>query len=263
MARKVMRSVLLVVLALAAWPAAAPAAEPPWCGTPEADYSADVLPDGTDPTDPAGSFPHIPHYAIGCTLESIAAASGGRMSVEVAGSSALGRDMYRVVINPLDTNARRQAFHTWQEIRRVALTDPARAQALVASSNGAVKVPIFIQGGIHGNEYEGVDAAMQLIERLATTPAGADAEVDELLDHAVLVFNPIQNPDGRIAGESRRGREVRLRRLGLLVLLADAVDLGQLLGADEAVGDERAVDELRPRVRDRRDDARPAEGECG
>ena len=46
MARKVMRSVLLVVLALAAWPAAAPAAEPPWCGTPEADSAS--LPDGTD-----------------------------------------------------------------------------------------------------------------------------------------------------------------------------------------------------------------------
>ena len=75
MARKVMRSVLLVVLALAAWPAAAPAAEPPWCGTPEPDFSADVLADGTDPADPAGSFPHIPHYAVGCTLDDIEAAA--------------------------------------------------------------------------------------------------------------------------------------------------------------------------------------------
>ena len=32
-----------------------------------------------------------------------------------------------------------------------------------------VKVPIFIQGGIHGNEYEGVDAMMAFIKRLATT----------------------------------------------------------------------------------------------
>ena len=184
---------------------------PPWCGTPETDAAA-ALPDGSDPSHPVGSFPHIPYYAIGCTLDSIAARSGGRMSVETAGTSALGREMFRVTINALDTNERRQAFHNWQEIRRVALTDPARAQALLAGADGAVKVPIFIQGGIHGNEYEGVDAAMQLIEKLATTPAGADAEVDEILDHAVVVFNPIQNPDGRVAGTRANGNGFDLNR---------------------------------------------------
>ena len=56
------------------------AIEPPWCGTPMND-SAENLPDGTDPTDPPGSFPHIPYYAIGCTLEDIAARSDGRMQV--------------------------------------------------------------------------------------------------------------------------------------------------------------------------------------
>jgi hypothetical protein len=81
---------------------------------------------------------------------------------------------------------------SWERIRRIALTDPARAGERLDRADGAVKVPVFIQGGIHGNEYEGVDAAMQLIERLATTPAGADAEVDAILDHAVVVFNPIE-----------------------------------------------------------------------
>ena len=184
---------------------------PPWCGTPEPDAAA-ALPDGSDPSHPAGSFPHIPYYAIGCTLDSIAARSGGRMSVETAGASALGREMFRVTINALDTNERRQAFQRWQEIRRLALTDPARAQALLADADGAVKVPIFIQGGIHGNEYEGVDAAMQLIEKLATTPAGADPEVDAILDHAVVVFNPTQNPDGRVAGTRANGNGFDLNR---------------------------------------------------
>jgi hypothetical protein len=27
------------------------------------------LPDGSSPAHPVGSFPHIPYYAIGCTLE--------------------------------------------------------------------------------------------------------------------------------------------------------------------------------------------------
>ena len=79
---------------------------PPWCGTPMPD-AAENLPDGTDPADPPGSFPHIPYYAIGCTLEDIASRSGGRMKVEVIGRSALGRDMYKVTINALDTRAQR------------------------------------------------------------------------------------------------------------------------------------------------------------
>ena len=58
-----------MAVALPAPPATAGAAiEPPWCGTPMTD-AAENLPDGTDPADPVGSFPHIPYYAIGCTLE--------------------------------------------------------------------------------------------------------------------------------------------------------------------------------------------------
>jgi len=187
------------------------AIEPPWCGTPMND-AAENLPDGTEPTDPVGSFPHIPYYAIRCTLEDLAARSDGRMDVQVASSSALGRELYVVTINALDTVERRRAFQTWQEVRRVALDDPARGQALLQSAGGAIKVPIFIQGGIHGNEYEGVDANMQLIERLATTPDGEDEDVDRIRDHAVLIFNVIQNPDGRIAGTRANGNGFDLNR---------------------------------------------------
>ena len=66
------------------------AIEPPWCGTPMPD-AAENLPDGTDPADPPGSFPHIPYYAIGCTLEDIASRSDGRMEVEVIGRVARPR----------------------------------------------------------------------------------------------------------------------------------------------------------------------------
>ena len=184
---------------------------PPWCGTPMPD-AAENLPDGTDPADPVGSFPHIPYYAIGCTLDSIAARSNGRMTVGVAGRSALGRDLYQVTINALDTVRQRQDFQAWQQIRKIAMTDPVRARALLDRYGDDVKVPIFIQGGIHGNEYEGVDAEFQLIERLATTPYGADAEVDAVLDHTVVVFNVIQNPDGRIAGTRTNGNGFDLNR---------------------------------------------------
>src|SRR5687767_4935474 len=83
------RLFLLVFAVVALAPAgSAGAAEPPWCGTPETDAAAS-LPDGSRTSDPPGSFPHIPYYAIRCTLDDIAARSNGRMTVEVIGQSAL------------------------------------------------------------------------------------------------------------------------------------------------------------------------------
>jgi Zinc carboxypeptidase len=184
---------------------------PPWCGTPEFD-AAGNLPDGTSPTHPNGSFPHIPYYAIGCTLDDIAAASDGRMTVERFGKSALGRNKFHVVINALDTKSQRRDYKNWQKVRRYSLDDPERAQDILAKVGDDVKVPLFIQGGIHGNEYEGVDAAMQVIERLALTPYGTDPEVDQILDQAIIVFNPVQNPDGRIAGTRANGNGFDLNR---------------------------------------------------
>ena len=82
--------------------AAPMAAAPPWCGTPSPD-AAESLPDGSNPGDPVGSFPHIPVYAFACTLADIQARSNGRMAVKVFGQSALGHDLYLVTINALDT----------------------------------------------------------------------------------------------------------------------------------------------------------------
>ncbi|HWM73824.1 MAG TPA: M14 family zinc carboxypeptidase, partial [Nocardioides sp.] len=200
-----------VVFALVPVASANAQVAPPWCGTPEPDAAAN-LPDGSLPTHPVGSFPHIPYYAIGCTLADIRSRSNGRMTFEVIGQSALGRNMYGVVINELRTRKQRSDYRNWQDVRKVALKDPERAKHLVRRYDDDLKVPIFTQGGIHGNEYEGVDASMDQIERLATTPYGEDPVVDELLDHAVFVFNPIQNPDGRVAGTRTNGNGFDLNR---------------------------------------------------
>ena len=202
--------ILLPPLTVVGSPALADVA-PPWCGVPVPDAAAN-LPDGSRPTDPVGSFPHIPYYAIGCTLDAIAARSHGRMTVDVIGRSALGRDMYQVTINALDTPRQRQDFHAWQQVRKVAMTDPVAGQNLMARYGDDIKVPLFIQAGIHGNEYEGVEASFQIIERLATTPYGADPQVDTVLDHAVVLFNVIQNPDGRVAGTRANGNGFDLNR---------------------------------------------------
>ena len=208
-ARASLLSLLLLALVAALVGFARPAAAaigPPWCGTPEPD-AAEALPStGT-------SFPHIPTYAIGCTLADIQSRSlDGRMSLEVHGSSATGRPLYKVVINQLKTAKQKSAFTHWATLRREALTNPAAAQRQLRAWRDDVKVPIFIQGAIHGNEYEGVDANMRTIERLATTPYGTDPGVDAVLDGAVVVFNVIQNPDGRVAGTRANGNGFDLNR---------------------------------------------------
>ena len=202
-------SLLLLALVAALVGFARPAGAaigPPWCGTPEPD-AAEALPStGT-------CFPHIPVYAIGCTLADIQSRSlDGRMSLEVHGTSATGRPLYKVVINQLKTAKQKSAFTHWTTLRREALTNPATAQRQLRAWRDDVKVPIFIQGAIHGNEYEGVDANMRTIERLATTPYGTDPEVDAILDGAVVIFNVIQNPDGRVVGQRPNGNGFDLNR---------------------------------------------------
>jgi hypothetical protein len=185
---------------------------PPWCGTPESDSAAN-LPDGSSPTHPVGSFPHIPYYAIGCTLANIEAAQlGDRMSVEVIGHSATGRALYGVVFNPTETAEQQRDYDRWVKYRGIALEDPARAQELLEQWGDDVKVPVYVQGAIHGNEYEGVESNMQLIQQLATTPYGANPAFDKILNHVILVFNVIQNPDGRVAGTRANGNGFDLNR---------------------------------------------------
>jgi hypothetical protein len=184
---------------------------PPWCGEPMND-AAGNLPDGSDPAHPVGSFPHIPYYAIECTLEEIQALSNGRMEIETIGQSALGRDMFLVTFNVTDTDEQRKAALNWQQIRQDAVENPQKAQDALATFGDEVKIPVYIQGAIHGNEYEGVESNFELIYELATTPYGEDPLVDKVLDNAIVLFNVIQNPDGRIAGTRANGNGFDLNR---------------------------------------------------
>jgi zinc carboxypeptidase len=208
MGRRVGRSVVLLLVAFALVPVANANAQvaPPWCGTPEPDAAANL------PSNPPNNFPHIPYYAIECTLQDIEERSDGRMEFEVIGRSALGRELFGVVINELETRQQRRDYRNWQEVREEALDDPARAKRLVREFDDDIKIPVWIQGGIHGNEFEGVDASMDQIERLATTPYGEDPAVDAILDHAIIIFNPVQNPDGRVAGTRANGNGFDLNR---------------------------------------------------
>jgi hypothetical protein len=205
---------LVAVLVLLAAPAAALAAAP-WDGTPVSPVLAPPWPvepvpgEGTYPRQSTtGNIANIPYGSVAPLLaqfQSEAAAAGvtPRMDYFVIGQSVGGRDLYGVVINALDTPEQQRDFGRWQQVNDLALTDPAAAIALLATFGDDVKVPIFIEASIHGNEYEGVDAAMQAIRDLVTTPYGENATIDKLLDHAIVIINPVANPDGRVQGTTR------------------------------------------------------------
>ena len=159
----------------------------------------------------------IPYGAIGCTLdqfEAEAAAAGvpDRLDYTVIGESVLGRDMFGVVVNALDTPEQQRDYARWQQLRVLMLTDPAGAQSLLASWGGNVKLPIFIEANIHGGEREGTDAMMQVIRDLVTLPYGTNDVVDELLDHAIVVVIPTTNPDGRVAGRRQNANFFDMNR---------------------------------------------------
>jgi Zinc carboxypeptidase len=169
----------------------------PWCASPAGEPG--VAPQQGPP------LALMPYGAVRCTLDQIkaeAAAAGipERFTYSVIGQSAGGRDQYAVVVNALETAAQRRDYARYQLLRALETERPGAAQALLAQWGGDVKMPIFVEANIHGNEEEGTDAMMQAIRDLATTPLGTNAVVDKILNHSVLIVIPVANPDGRFLG---------------------------------------------------------------
>ncbi|MGH2577385.1 MAG: M14 family zinc carboxypeptidase, partial [Actinomycetota bacterium] len=164
----------------------------------------------------------IPYEAIECTLQQFegeAAAAGvpDRLDWSVIGETPLGKEVLGVVVNALDTPAQQQAFARWQQLRNLMFTDPGQAQALLASWGQNVKLPVFINANIHGNEEEGTDAMMQVIRDLATLPYGTNPTVDDVLDHAIVIVVPTANPEGRLDGTRRNSNGFDMNKRDLFV----------------------------------------------
>ncbi|NIQ74358.1 MAG: hypothetical protein GWO41_08910, partial [candidate division Zixibacteria bacterium] len=96
----------------------------------------------------------------------------------------------------------------YQAIRNTMLKDPEKAQEMI-DKFGDFKVPVFINGSIHGNEYEGTDACIRLIETLAF---GDSEEVQSILNNTILLFNVVHNPDGRVMGTRSNAKGLDLNR---------------------------------------------------
>jgi len=131
--------------------------------------------------------------------------SSNRVRVEVIGQSAGGRNLFLVTISAPEAGGR---LGSYKAIASTMLKDPVKAQEMI-DQLGDYKVPVFINGSIHGNEYPGTDAAMRLIETLAFDQSD---EVKAILDHVIVLVNVCQNPDGRVLGTRSNANGVDINR---------------------------------------------------
>ena len=151
-----------------------------------------VLPVWPDnPNDASASIGDIPYDEIAPKLNALQAASN-RISARVGGKSSGGYDLYVVTVTAPETDAEQAQQDAWRQLLE---DDPVRARQdpdLLAR----YKTPLFINGNIHGNEKEGTDAIVRVIEQWATS---TDPAVEQLLQRNRIMLNVTSNPDGRVA----------------------------------------------------------------
>lgn len=151
-----------------------------------------------NPADASIKLGLIPHHAIAAKLNQLQAV-GDRVSAEVVGRSAGGRDMYLVTVTAPESPSETRR----QERLRQQIESGHRIQART------YKAPVFVNGNIHGNEWEGTDASLRVIEELATSTS---PQIKDLLATTRLYFNITANPDGRVLGQRPNGNGFDLNR---------------------------------------------------
>ena len=103
-----------------------------------------------------------------------------------------GRDLrYAIVGHPDRVKPKGLA-----EIRAAAakLTDPRTSRARAAQIARGDPAILWIAGNVHGGEESGTDASLRVLWELADRE---DCAARQILDQAIVVILPTQNPDGR------------------------------------------------------------------
>ncbi|MEV7143760.1 M14 family zinc carboxypeptidase [Streptomyces tauricus] len=151
-----------------------------------------LAPDPENPADKSVKLGLAPYHAIAPKLNALQRL-GDRVSVEVAGRSAGGHRLFLVTVTAPESARQARAQERMRELIENAPVAAAKDPAVKRD----YKAPVFFNNNIHGNEWEGTDASLKLIEKLATA---RDGSTTDLLAHHRVYFNITANPDGRIAG---------------------------------------------------------------
>jgi len=124
-------------------------------------------------------------------LDAVATASD-RVVAGTAATSVLGRALRYAIVGRAD----RMTPSALATIRSnaTALRNPTLSASQAAAIEAATPEILWISANVHGDEESGADAALQVLYELADRD---DCVVTNILDAAIVVVLPIQNPDGR------------------------------------------------------------------
>ena len=129
---------------------------------------------------------------IATYLRALAQAAPDRTRLTEYAKTWEGRSLWLFVVGSPERMAKLDQVKA--DIKRLADPRglaPADAERLVATS----PVVVWLVHGVHGNEISSGDAA--LLEAYHLLAARGDAGVDAVLRHALVLIDPMQNPDGR------------------------------------------------------------------
>ncbi|MFI9587484.1 M14 family zinc carboxypeptidase [Streptomyces sp. NPDC052236] len=157
-----------------------------------------------NPADKSIKLGLAPYHSLAPRLNALQQL-GDRVSVEVAGRSAGGHELYLVTVTAPESSQQARD----QERMRELIENSPSAAAKDKRIKSSYKTPVFINNNIHGNEWEGTDAALKLIEELAKAK---DASTGKLLAQNRVYLNVTANPDGRIAGTRANANGFDLNR---------------------------------------------------
>lgn len=129
---------------------------------------------------------HITHDRLTNYMKALAAAAPHRIKLETMGFTYEGRPQLLLIFTS------KKNLANLEEIRQqhVQLTDPAKSTALNVDQ---MPIVLYIGHSIHGNEPSGANAALLTAYYLA---AAQGPEIEDLLEHEVILFDPSFNPDG-------------------------------------------------------------------
>jgi hypothetical protein len=143
---------------------------------------------------------------INAYIAAVDAASEGVVSGQFA-TSWEGRPLlYAIVGSP--ANATPTGLATIRE-NAAKLRDPltpTEDAANIANDSPAI---LWLAGNVHGNEESGADADLRILYELADRD---DCAATQILDNAIVVLAPTQNPDGREAETRRNHYDFDLNR---------------------------------------------------
>jgi hypothetical protein len=129
---------------------------------------------------------HVTHDRLVNYMKAIAAAAPQRVKLETMGFTYESRPQVLLIITSPSNHQR------LEEIRQqhLLLSDPSKSSSVNIEN---MPIVVWIGHSIHGNEPSGANASLLTAYYLA---AAQGKEIDDLLEHVVILFDPSFNPDG-------------------------------------------------------------------